>query len=280
MELFYLLNSGFLICAGRTLLLFDDYEDPAGVVDRMVDSGAFDRLYIFVSHAHFDHFGSRIRAYAHQTTRYIFSYDLRRTKRVKMFPQNNIVYMKRYTEWNDDHLHVWTYDSTDVGVSYLVELEDGSRIFHAGDFNWWHWLGDTEENQRLAEKAFKKQMLRLRNLEADIAFFPVDGRLEAAQEMGARVFVEQTDVKSLVAMHRVGYPRWEPTEEFFGGDEIIPVWAPVTPGESRVFIDGNFSTDRIMIGGNDIVREKGNAHARGLRQIGGETRTFEERAAN
>ena len=242
MKLTYLLNSGFMIRAGRTLLLFDDYDDPSGAADRAVDMGDFEWLYIFVSHAHFDHFGNHIRAYAHQTTRYIFSYDLRRTKRVKMFPQNNIVYMKRYTEWSDEHLHVWTYDSTDVGVSFLVELEDESRVFHAGDFNWWHWTGDTEENQRLAEKAFKKQMARLKNLEADIAFFPIDGRLESAQDMGARVFVEQTDVKSLVAMHRVGYPSWAPTEAFFGGNNPIPVWSPTVPGETRLWINGEFTS--------------------------------------
>ena len=235
MELTYLLNSGFMIRAGRTLLLFDDYEDPSGAVDRAVTEGQFDRFYILVTHAHFDHFGTRIRAYAHQATRYIFSYDLRRTKRVKMFPQNNIVYMKRYTEWNDDRLHVWAYDSTDVGVSYLVELEDGARIFHAGDFNWWHWNGDTEDNQKLAAKAFKKQMTRLKNLEADLAFFPIDGRLEDAQELGAKNFLEQTDVKALVAMHRVGYERWSPSTNFFGQRAPIPAWSPLAPGETRQF---------------------------------------------
>ena len=240
MELTYLLNSGFLIRVGRTLLVFDDFDDPAGVVDRAVDQRDFDRLYIFVSHAHFDHFGTHIRAYADQTTRYIFSYDLRRTKRVKMFPQDNIVYMKRYNEWSDDQLQVWTYDSTDVGVSFLIELSSGERIFHAGDFNWWHWIGDTEENRRLAEKAFNKQMSRMLNLDADVAFFPVDGRLETAQEFGARVFVDKTDVKSLVAMHRVGHPRWTPSRTFFGENDPIPIWAPTTQGETRIFVDGNF----------------------------------------
>ena len=243
MELTYLLNSGFMVRSGRTVLLFDDYDDPSGAADRMMDAGDFDRLYIFVSHAHFDHFGTHIRAYADQTTRYIFSFDLRRTKRVKLFPTNNIVYMKRYTEWSDDRLHVWTYDSTDVGVSFLVEFEDGSRVFHAGDFNWWNWLGDKEENRQMAEKAFKKQMTKLRNLDADVAFFPVDGRLGAAQEMGPQAFVDKTDVKALVAMHRVGYPRWEPSETFFGKREPIPTWAPTVPGETRRFVDGLFISD-------------------------------------
>lgn len=240
MELTYLLNSGFLVRVDRTLLVFDDCDDPAGVVSRALERKDFDRLYVFVSHAHFDHFDTHIRAYASQTSRYIFSYDLRRTKRVKMFPQDNVVYMRRYNEWSDEHIQVWTYDSTDVGVSFLIELAGGARIFHAGDFNWWNWLGDTEENRRLAEKAFFKQINRMLDLDADAAFFPVDGRLESAQEDGARVFVEKTDVKSLIAMHRVGYPRWTPSPKFFGEKEPIPVWAPTKPGETKTLVDGRF----------------------------------------
>ena len=32
-EMTYLLNSGFLVRVGRTLLVFDDFKDPAGAVD-------------------------------------------------------------------------------------------------------------------------------------------------------------------------------------------------------------------------------------------------------
>ncbi|MBR1858389.1 MAG: MBL fold metallo-hydrolase [Selenomonadaceae bacterium] len=232
MDITYLLNSGFLIRDDRTLLIFDDFEDPANVVDKIVKTNDFDSLYIFVSHAHFDHFGTHIRAYAHQTTRYIFSYDLKHTKRIKIFPQNNITLMKRYTEWQDDNIKVWTYDSTDVGVSFLVETSTGKRIFHAGDFNWWHWEGDTAENNTMAERMFKKQLKRMVGMEADVAFFPVDGRLGNSQEMGAKEFVAKTNIKYLIAMHRVNYPKWQPSEDFFGKREPLPVWAPVKSGES------------------------------------------------
>ena len=73
MEINYLMNSGFMFRDGKTLLVFDDYEDPAGAVDAAYDKNDFDRLYIFVTHAHFDHFGTRIRAYAQKATRYIFT---------------------------------------------------------------------------------------------------------------------------------------------------------------------------------------------------------------
>ena len=234
MELIYLLNSGFLIRDDRTILVFDDFEDPAKVVDKVVDEGNFDNFYIFVSHAHFDHFGTHIRAYASQTTRYIFSHDLKRTKRIKIFPQDNITLMRRYSEWQDENIHVWTYDSTDIGVSFLVETKSGSRIFHAGDFNWWDWQGDTPENRAMMEKIFKKQLKRMEGLEANAAFFPIDGRLGTSQELGAKNFLEKTKVKFLIGMHRVGYPLWQPSANFFDKIEAIPIWAPVKSGESMI----------------------------------------------
>ena len=233
MEITYLLNSGFLIRDDRTLLVFDDFEDPAKIVDRVVDDGDFDHLYIFVSHAHFDHFGTHIRAYAKQVTKYIFSYDLKRTKRIKIFPPENITLMRRYNEWQDNNIKVFTYDSTDVGVSFHVEFND-KKIFHAGDFNWWCWENDTIDNQTIAARLFKKQLKKMIGLQADIAFFPIDGRLGNAQEYGAKEFLKKTDVKFLIAMHRVGYPQWQPSENFFEENKQIPIWAPIHSGEKKI----------------------------------------------
>ena len=86
MEITYLLNSGFMIKDKDILMLFDDFDDPSMTADKVIGEGNFKQLYIFVSHAHFDHFGTHIRAYAPQVTKYIFSYDLKRTRRVKLFP--------------------------------------------------------------------------------------------------------------------------------------------------------------------------------------------------
>ena len=231
MEITYLLNSGFLLRDGRTLLVFDDFEDPCHDVDSALSCKGYDRLYIFASHAHFDHFGTNIAAYADRVSRYIFSSDIRRTKRARVFPQELVVYMEKYEEWEDGSIRVRSFDSTDVGTSFLVMTPGGHSIFHAGDFNWWHWEGDTRENQLLARNAFNKQMKRLDGLEADVAFFPVDGRLGASSDMGAREFVARTGVRSLVTMHSVGFPKWQPSEDFFS-KRRIPVWTPMQPGES------------------------------------------------
>lgn len=240
MDITYLLNSGFLIQDEKILLVFDDYEDPAGIIDAAYDRGDFDRLYIFATHAHFDHFGTHIRAYAPKVTQYIFSSDIKRTKRVKIFPSAKITYLKRYSNWQDDAIIVKSFDSTDVGVSFLVQTLSGKKIFHAGDFNWWHWDDDTPENIELADKDFRRQIKRLENLEADIAFFPVDGRLGSAQEMGAIEFVRSAKVKAFVAMHRVDYPMWQPSKNFSDASKNIPTWSPTMPGEHRTFVDGQF----------------------------------------
>ena len=243
MDINYLLNSGFLIRDERILLVFDDYEDPAGIVNAAYDKGDFDRLYIFVTHAHFDHFGTNTRAYAQKTTRYIFSSDIKHTKRVKIFPKEKITFIKRYSEWYDDVIRVWTYDSTDIGISFLVETPSGKKIYHAGDFNWWHWVDDTPENIALADKAFKRQMKRLNGMEADVAFFPIDERLGSTKEMGAIEFVTRTNIKSFVAMHRVDYPAWIPSQNFLKAKENLPVWSPITPGEHRSFDGEKFLED-------------------------------------
>ena len=240
MEITYLLNSGFMDKDENILMLFDDFDDPAQAADRAVDKGDFEHLYIFTSHAHFDHFGTHIRAYAPKVSRYIFSNDIKRTKRVKMFPATEITFIRKYSEWQGEKIKVWTYDSTDVGVSFLVELENGTRIFHAGDFNWWHWAEDTVANQFVADRLFKKQMKRLQGLDVDVAFFPVDGRLGETQEMGVTEFVKETDVKTLVAMHRVGYPAWKPSKNFFTVANNLPIWSPTNSGDTANFIGNNF----------------------------------------
>ena len=238
MEITYLLNSGFMVRDKNILIVFDDFDDPAKVVDRAFDDD-FKYLYIFASHAHFDHFDTHIRAYAPKVSQYIFSNDIRRTKRVKMFPSDKITYMKKYSDWQDDIIKVKTFDSTDVGVSFLIEIDD-KKIFHAGDFNWWHWADDTPDNIKLAKRIFKKQLKLMENLQADVAFFPVDGRLGDSQEMGVTEFIKNTDVKTLVAMHRVGYPEWIPSENFFTQARNLPIWSPTISGDSIKLIGDKF----------------------------------------
>lgn len=233
MEITYLLNSGFLVKLNRTLLVFDDFEDPANVVESEIAKNNFDSLYIFASHAHFDHFDSHIADYQKNATKYIFGNDIKGTKRAKAFPAEKTVYVKKYDAFEDENIKATSFDSTDVGTSFAVETE-GKKIFHAGDFNWWDWPGDTDENRKMAKNAFFKQLKKLEGLSFDIAFFPVDSRIAPSEELGAKEFLRVCDAKVLIAMHRVGFSKWTPSADFFAREEI-PIWSPVDVGERREF---------------------------------------------
>ena len=234
MEATYLLNSGFLIRVGEILLVFDAFDDPAGVLPKEIGAHGDAPLYFFASHAHFDHFNPMIADFSAHTTRYILSEDIRENAGAARIPQDKTTWIGCYDAWKDECISVTSFSSTDEGTSFLVEA-DGKRIFHAGDFNWWDWTGDTEVNRKFAENGFRKQMKRLAGLSCDVAFFPVDGRLGASMERGAKVFCAETNPRALVAMHSVGYPAWQPSADFFAKGRKIPVWSPCTVGERHKF---------------------------------------------
>ena len=234
MDVIYLLNSGFLVRVEDVLLVFDAFDDPAKVLDQELAKDNFTHLYFFASHAHFDHFNPMIARYADKVQRYLLSEDIRRNPGAARMPVDQISWIGLYDAWQDDRITVTSFSSTDEGTSFLVET-NAKRIFHAGDFNWWDWTGETDENRKLAENGFRKQMKRLAGLSFDLAFFPVDGRLGPSMERGAKVFCAETHPQALVSMHSVGYPTWQPSEGFFAPGREIPIWSPTKAGEYHHF---------------------------------------------
>lgn len=232
MQITYLMNSGFAVELKKTLLVFDAYADPAHVLDTIFEKRAFSCVYFLASHSHFDHFnGDLLARFAGKTTRYILSHDIRHTVGARKLPTEKIAWMDDYAHFEDGSLVVDSYSSTDIGTSFAVMVE-GKTIFHAGDYNWWDWTGDTHENRMLAANGFHKQLKRLQGLVAAVAFFPVDGRLESSMAKGAKEFCAATDLSALVTMHSVGFPRWQVPKDFFAPGKEIPVWSPVEAGET------------------------------------------------
>lgn len=228
-EITYLLNSGFLVELDRNVLVFDYYHDPERHVERALKSAK--DVYFFSSHAHLDHFNPEIRAFADRVNRYFFGFDIKENAKARQFPEGKVTYLDAYDGYEEPGLRVVTYSSTDEGVSFLVEI-DGWRIYHAGDFNWWHWKGDTQENNQFAKNKFMKQMKKMDGLKADIAFFPVDSRLEEYMDIGAKEFCRRTSVNYLITMHNTKGDVWKPATDFFAPDKMIPIWSPAIAGEN------------------------------------------------
>lgn len=233
----YLLNSGFVVESpeGRWALVFDAFRDARGDVARAVR--AAEEAYFFVSHAHLDHFSPEIARFSDGTRRFFLSADVRARPEAR-FPGEQTTWLDPYETFSDGAIRVESFSSTDEGTCFLVE-KGGWRVFHAGDFNWWHWAEDTPENIGFARNGFFKQLKCMEGLCPDAAFFPADGRLGEAQAWGARAFCRAVRPRALAVMHNVGYPRFAPPEDFFEPGREIPVWSPAEPGERRTLRKGS-----------------------------------------
>ncbi len=108
--------------------------------------------------------------------------------------------MQPYQHWLERNLEVRTFGSTDAGVSFWLRV-DGLTIFHAGDLNWWRWSGETQAEQDFADRFFIEEMEKLPSEQIDIAFFPVDRRLEENYALGAEYFAKKMQPKLLAPMH-------------------------------------------------------------------------------
>ncbi|MBP6923824.1 MAG: MBL fold metallo-hydrolase [Veillonella sp.] len=222
MKIEFLSHSGFLIDDGQRCYVFDYYKDPAHIVEKQFKAGR--ELWFFVSHIHHDHYNPEIKNFDSTKTQYIVHKDI---------PLTGVQHLHTLEPTEDvtiQNVAIHMYGSTDEGGSFLVD-NGKKRIFHAGDLNWWHWLGDTLENIRFARKLMEKEFIPLADLTVDIALFPVDARLEEAREWGVLEFLKFVTVKELlVPMHYFG-DAWEPTPYFKALHGALPLWIHQNDGE-------------------------------------------------
>lgn len=196
----YLFHSGFLVETENRIIVFDYFEDNCKKKSSL-DCGRLKsedftddkKVTFFVSHAHYDHFDKEIFK-LHNNSKYVISNDLRIAK------NEYITLCAPYQKFEVDGLKIETFGSTDEGLSFLVEIQD-KKIFHAGDLNWWHWEGESEDEKQNAKDAFFKEIDRIVGKKIDIAFFPVDPRLEDAYFYGGKYFIEKIKPSIFIPMH-------------------------------------------------------------------------------
>jgi len=218
----YLYHSGFQVEIGDTALIFDYIKGP-------VDITAKNTL-VFVSHSHPDHYNKEIFAWRSRNP--AIKYFLADEIRVDPSAQN-IFSLAPYEEVQTGAVKVKTFGSTDLGVSFLVQVRQ-VHIFHAGDFNWWYWYGETPAAIAEAERLFKEEIEKIKGEHIDIAFFPVDQRLEHNYCVGADYFIAELNPQYLVPMHFFDCP--ETPEKYAAkmknsATGIIPL---NTPGQTAI----------------------------------------------
>lgn len=185
----YLYNSGFRVETNTHVLIFDYFQGNVRLSDK--------EMFVFCSHGHADHFNPQIFDWQDEKPdiQYILSED------IKVKQQKDTIYqIAPYDELIVDDITIKAFGSTDLGVSFLVQCF-GIRIFHAGDLNWWHWWQDIPEEIAKAEVLFKDEISKIKGVEIDIAFFPVDPRLQQYAGLGADYFIKELSPTFLIPMH-------------------------------------------------------------------------------
>lgn len=221
-SLIYVWHDCFVYVGTRCAVAFDYWRDGDGFygdtvsIDELVRAVAGRRVYVLVSHHHKDHFNRRVFGWASELpdVRYVISKDTARTVHyllkegstysgsLKVNPERVLV-LREGEEYEDSLLRVSAFGSTDIGNSYVVEV-DGLKLFHAGDLNAWMWKDEsTEAEVQAAIRDFERKVeaIRARYPRLDYAMFPVDARIGCDWWEGAWRFVRMVDVGCFIPMH-------------------------------------------------------------------------------
>ena len=193
MKVTYMGHSGFLLEMDRIYCMFDYYK---GEFPKW-DSGK--KMAVFVSHAHYDHFGKAIFSLRKVFSEicFILSSDIPVTE---YEDEGDVICAAPNESFDVFGMQVRTLRSNDQGVAYLLHGE-GKTIYHAGDLNWWHWDGEPEEENAWMEEHYKKEIDRLAGQRFDAAFVPLDPRLGEQFGLGMDYFLEKTEGDAVFPMH-------------------------------------------------------------------------------
>lgn len=195
----YIYHSSFVVETQNHILIFDyttnSYIDNMNLMDSFI--GNEKKVLVFVTHGHRDHFDPVILTWVeyNDKIKYIISDDIFINTN-----NENIYYIDKYNSLKFNNIIIETYGTTDRGLSYLVKLDD-LTIYHSGDLNWWHWKNDDNETQIKEETDFKKEIDIIKGNNIDIAFVPVDPRLDKSYYLGGEYFAKTIKPKLLIPMH-------------------------------------------------------------------------------
>ncbi len=78
---------------------------------------------------------------------------------------------------------------------------DNKVIYHAGDLNWWHWNGENDKFNKGIAGMYKKEIDKMKDSVIDVAFVPVDPRLEENYILGLDYIMKTIKVKKAFPMH-------------------------------------------------------------------------------
>lgn len=217
----YIYHSCFSIEFENSVFIFDYYRGEIPKFDKNKN------IYFFSSHKHEDHFSLKIFNYLNEypNIKFILSDDIKLTDKyldknnIPLSVRDKVVQVGADETIDVDSLHIVTLKSTDRGVAFAIDYE-GKSFYHAGDLHWWHRDWETKEYIENMARDFKKEIDKLKNHKFDIAFLPLDHRLENGFHLGFHYFMTNIEADYCIPMHM--WEKHEIIDRLFSIDESTP----------------------------------------------------------
>lgn len=187
----YIEHSGFSVELPECTLLFDYY------LGKLPEFPKEHPLIVFASHVHGDHFQKKIFQLReqYQEVYFVLSDDI-----PKKYDAPDVIWVSSDVKVTVAGCEITCLKSTDEGVAFLVKCGE-KTVYHAGDLNWWHWEGEDKAWNNNMAANYKREIKELDGCGMDVAFVPLDGRLENAYYWGMKYFLEHVPVKAVFPMH-------------------------------------------------------------------------------
>lgn len=202
MKVTYIYHSCYIVELDNTILVFDYFMGKLPEFDKNK------KIYFFASHKHQDHFSMDVFKVAEKypDIKYILSNDIRISEKYleqngySKELKNKIIRVGKRDEKLVDGVKVETLKSNDAGVAFIVTAED-KCIYHAGDLNWWYWEGEPESSNASLEFKYTMEIDKLKDRKIDVAFVPLDSRLNTSFYKGIDYFARTTKADLIFPMH-------------------------------------------------------------------------------
>lgn len=192
----YLGHSGFLVETETALLLFDYFRGDLSILDGKPPKKP---LFVFVSHAHADHFNPKIFSIAGRKIAFLLAFDLRGNPKIPK--DRDVRYLDADRTCPVGGLgEVTALRSTDEGIAFLVKTPDAT-LFHAGDLHLWDWPGEDPAWLSEQETVFRREIGKLSGVPIDAAFAVLDDRLEEHYANGLLHILSVLKIRYVLPMH-------------------------------------------------------------------------------
>ena len=200
MKVTYLNHSGVLVEFKDHYCIFDYYRGELPLLDKKKD------VIVFCSHSHNDHYNPFIfdlldkKGMRYQA---ILANDISDENRLMNIKSSFVEPDKCYQF--DGGIQVETLLSNDSGVAFIVSTDEGV-VYHGGDLNDWYWEGEPEEENLELRTIYHTEIGKIKGRHFDVAFVPLDSRLDAHYADGLLYFLENVGCDAVFPIHYWGEP--------------------------------------------------------------------------